>query len=384
MTRDALDLVLIDDEPRVVSALSREIGLSFPENLFNIRSFTGVEECLGYVQDHAESTFLVISDLRMPEMKGSEVLERIRGISPDIQTILLTAYLDIDDIQQAVSTTLQTLLFKPWKKESLEAEVNKALETWNLRRENALLKAEREQLLETAGEFQHALFSSTVPDIKDLYFDAVYSPRSGIHCGGDFYRVIEESPGKYVIVLGDVTGHGPRAALVTTMINTLLMELELEHNPILASPAGILEFLNFRLCSLLAHAPDMFASLSAVCISPETLTCDIAIAGQTPLHIYNRGEVRVFGSTNPVLGFSDGIRYNEVHLALSPGEHLYLFTDGLIESVPSRLRLSEEQIKTCIKNHYRANTRELCDRFKELLPEKTFFDDVTLIQVRVP
>ncbi|HON78105.1 MAG TPA: SpoIIE family protein phosphatase [Spirochaetota bacterium] len=384
MSSHNLDLVLIDDEPRVVAALSREIGLSFPGDSFHIHSFTEVEKCLTYVEDHAESTFLVISDLRMPDMKGSEVLERIREVSPDIQTILLTAYLDIDDIQKAVSTTLQTLLFKPWKKETLEAEVHKALETWNLRRENVRLKEERDQLLETAGEFQHALFSSTVPDIKDLDFDAVYSPRSGIHCGGDFYRVIEERSGRYVIILGDVTGHGPRAALVTTMINTLLMGLELEHNPILASPAKILEFLNFRMCSLLEHAPDMFASLSAVCIDQEARSCDIAIAGQPPLYMYNRGEVRIFGSTNPVLGFSDGIRYNEMHVDLSPQEHLYLFTDGLIESVPSRVRLTDEQIKTCIEKNHGADTRVLRDRFKDFLPGKAFFDDVTLIQVRIP
>jgi len=384
MIAHPLELVVIDDEVRVANALSREIGLAYGEEKFGIRSFTKPEQCVSYVKEHLDSTFLVISDLRMPEMNGSEVLRQVREISTDIQTILLTAYVDIDDIQKAVSTSLQTLLFKPWNRASLCAEIDKALETWSLRRENARLKYEKDQLLRTAGEFQNSLFTSTIPVTDRISFDAVCFPKDSIHCGGDFYRIIENKTGGYLVVMGDVVGHGPKAALVTTMVNTLLMGLELERSPILAYPADLLGFVNFRLCGLLESAPEMIVSLTALYINPATRQCIVAVAGQPPVYVRANHHVRQIKSSNPVLGFFSGASFSEVQFELGKDEEIIMFTDGLTESVPSRLHLNNEEISSILMSHEGVDTEVLSTLFRMALPEDHFSDDVTLIRCWIP
>ena len=124
---ELLEMVIVDDEARVTQSLEREIRLEFGTDTFGIVAFNSPLDAMSWIRANQSRIFLVISDLRMPEMDGSELLERIRADCPDIQTILLTAYTDTDIIQRAVSASIQSLLFKPWTKDRITAEVGKAL-----------------------------------------------------------------------------------------------------------------------------------------------------------------------------------------------------------------------------------------------------------------
>jgi len=71
---------------------------------------------------------LVITDLRMPDVDGMELLERVRSISPGTRVILLTAYGDLRTHQELVQKGGETLLLKPSSNEEILRAVRMALE----------------------------------------------------------------------------------------------------------------------------------------------------------------------------------------------------------------------------------------------------------------
>ena len=70
---------------------------------------------------------LLISDFRMPDVDGLELLERVRSISPTTRVILLTAYGDFSTLQEVVERGGEAMLLKPSSNEEILQTVRKAL-----------------------------------------------------------------------------------------------------------------------------------------------------------------------------------------------------------------------------------------------------------------
>ena len=83
-------LLLIDDEVNILSSLKR----LFRPLGYNILTAESGKDALTLLQ--SETVDLVISDMRMPQMSGAEVLEQIRRQWPDVVRILLTGYSDLN------------------------------------------------------------------------------------------------------------------------------------------------------------------------------------------------------------------------------------------------------------------------------------------------
>jgi len=71
---------------------------------------------------------LIISDLRMPDMDGMELLDRVRTISPGTRVILLTAYGDWEMLQEVVRKGGEAMLLKPSSNSEILRTVRKALQ----------------------------------------------------------------------------------------------------------------------------------------------------------------------------------------------------------------------------------------------------------------
>jgi len=99
------------------------------------------EEALQLIQD--EEPHLVITDLKMPGMNGMELLEQIKGLYPEIQVLMMTAYSTIEDAVEAMRLGAHDFVPKPFTPEHLGIVVEKALADRVLREENRHL---REQL----------------------------------------------------------------------------------------------------------------------------------------------------------------------------------------------------------------------------------------------
>jgi two-component system response regulator PilR (NtrC family) len=85
---------------------------------------------------------LVISDIKMPDMSGVDVLRHIKETDPSVPVIMVTAYASAETAVEALRLGAYDYLTKPFKLEELKANIRNALEKVRLKRENETLKRE--------------------------------------------------------------------------------------------------------------------------------------------------------------------------------------------------------------------------------------------------
>lgn len=133
---DAPVVLLVDDEPSVLSALKRVFR---PKHYRTLCAESG-EAALDLLA--AGEVDLIVSDMRMPRMSGAELLTRVGERQPDTMRILLTGYSEIDSAVRAINEAgIYRYLTKPWDDHDLLLTVEQALEQQRLRRETARLDA---------------------------------------------------------------------------------------------------------------------------------------------------------------------------------------------------------------------------------------------------
>lgn len=119
-------ILCVDDEPDILDSLYD----TFMDK-FIVRKTTSVKEALSIFNN--EDIFLVISDQRMPQMEGTEFLEKINAAKPTCKKILLTGYSDINVAINAINNVAVDKYFsKPWDTEELIATVEDLLKKYNV------------------------------------------------------------------------------------------------------------------------------------------------------------------------------------------------------------------------------------------------------------
>jgi DNA-binding NtrC family response regulator len=89
---------------------------------------------------------LLISDLRMPQMDGMELLDQACQIDPQLPFIFLTAYGTVDSAIEAMRKGALDYITKPFRQEQILLTVEKAMKFRRLQKENLALKNELETL----------------------------------------------------------------------------------------------------------------------------------------------------------------------------------------------------------------------------------------------
>jgi DNA-binding NtrC family response regulator len=129
-------ILLVEDEPNARKGLTQFLqGLDYDV----MTASNGREALELFKKEHPD---LVISDIRMPEMDGTALLEAIRAEAPSAKVILLTAYGSVEDAVKAMKKGAFYYLTKPVNLEELEFLVKKAFSSHLLEEENKELKQE--------------------------------------------------------------------------------------------------------------------------------------------------------------------------------------------------------------------------------------------------
>jgi len=149
----AKDLILVvDDEETIREIVSSMLGGAH----FQTRQAANGVEALALLES-GEEFDLVLSDLMMPEMDGTALLEKAKERYPDMPIIMVTAVHDIQAALMALRNGAYDYLLKPFERDQLLATVRRALEKRRLQRENEnyrtnleVLVADRTQQWKTA------------------------------------------------------------------------------------------------------------------------------------------------------------------------------------------------------------------------------------------
>ena len=180
-------------------------------------------------------------------------------------------------------------------------------------------QAALQQEFQNARELQQVLIPEEQPETPGYLMSSAYQPASEV--GGDFYQVVELEGGATLVVLGDVSGKGLRAAMAVSLIVGTVRTLA----ETTTSPGQILAGLNRRLVGRLQGG---FTTAIAVRVDADG-KCTMASAGH-PGPYRNGVEVPVVGDLP--LGLAPNLHFAEKTLQLAPGDHLALYTDGLLEA----------------------------------------------------
>ena len=133
MTKPAL--LSVDDDPSVLSAISRDLRRRYAEQYRILRADSGAAglDTVRELKRRNDPVALFLVDQRMPHMNGVEFLEQAKDIYPEAKRAMLTAYADTDAAIQAInSAAVHYYLLKPWDppEEQLYPVLDDLLDDW--------------------------------------------------------------------------------------------------------------------------------------------------------------------------------------------------------------------------------------------------------------
>ena len=138
-------VLIIDDEQSMLDA----VGILLRSEGFATETYQNAREAMDRLDDISPD--LVLSDIRMPSMSGTDVLDTVRKRDPLIPVILMTAQASLQSAVKAVNAGAFYYLQKPFNNDELVALAHRAVESRTLKTENKALKREIRRRDETVG-----------------------------------------------------------------------------------------------------------------------------------------------------------------------------------------------------------------------------------------
>jgi PAS domain S-box-containing protein len=202
--------------------------------------------------------------------------------------------------------------------------------------ENARLATARGEIAEA---LQHGLLPPRLPEMPGWSAAALYRPAGDENrVGGDFYDAFEAGDG-WMLVVGDVTGRGARAAALTALARyTIRAAGTLTRDPLQALGAlnrALVEREDSLLCS---------AAVLALRTAGPPLA-ELVLAGHPAPLLVSAGSVREVGSHGPLLGAFDEPAWEPLRLELAAGDCLLMYTDGVTDARGERERFGEARLR---------------------------------------
>jgi anti-sigma regulatory factor (Ser/Thr protein kinase)/putative methionine-R-sulfoxide reductase with GAF domain len=221
---------------------------------------------------------------------------------------------------------------------------------------------------------QRSLLPRALPEAAGVSMAARYIPARD-EVGGDWYDIIELPHGLIGLVIGDVVGHGVRAAALMGQLRTALHAYAVEGH----GPARTLELVDRFVQSMGEYA---MATAAYAVFDPESGRLRIATAGHLPPVVIAGGKARAIEFTPgaPLGGFPYG-SCPEHELALQIGESVFLYTDGLVERRGVPLTESIDELAIALAGARSAE--HACQlAVRNMVPEEGLSDDLAVLALR--
>lgn len=191
--------------------------------------------------------------------------------------------------------------------------------------DNARIHHERRRI---AQALQQSLLPPELPQIAGLELAARYVPiGDDIDVGGDFYDAIPIPDGRWLLVVGDVSGKGIEAATVTGLVRDVIRVLVRDGRPL----GSILDTLN----EMLFERGGRYCTLALAVLCPKQdgeAQLDLHLAGHDqPILISDDGTVTGVGAGGTAVGLLKELSSPMATVTLAPGDAIVFYTDGVTE-----------------------------------------------------
>lgn len=344
----AIKILSVDDEQDLEILLTQYFRRKIKKGEYE---FTFVHNGLEALQAIlAEPDFdIILSDINMPEMDGLTLLTKINELrNPAMKCIMVSAYGDMENIRTAMNRGAFDFTTKPINLEDLDMTIEKAIEqirfVKNAQNEHLQLKSIQSDL-KVAREIQETILPKVFePFPHEKRFDMHAYMSAAKYVGGDFYDFFTIDDDRLGFVIADVSGKGVPAAIFMAISRTVIRAIALNEN----SAAVCMKRANDILCK--ESVNDMFVTVFYGILNIHTGVVTYSNAGHNPpILMKNDKSVSFVPLTGDrILGALDDSVYHEKELRLTPGDSLYLYTDGVTEAINKNGELfGEKRLLAC-------------------------------------
>ncbi|WBB78012.1 SpoIIE family protein phosphatase [Micromonospora sp. WMMD882] len=246
--------------------------------------------------------------------------------------------------------------------------------------ENARIHAERRRV---AQALQQSLLPPVLPVVDGIGFAAEYVPTGDdAEVGGDFYDVVPLPDGRWLVVIGDVSGKGVQAAAVTGLVRDVIRVLVGDGKPLPEALARLNE-------TLVERGGGRYCTLALAAVGPgagQQLDVSLHLAGHDrPVLLRGAGGAAFTGTGGTALGLLDSIASPTSEVSLDPGDALIFYTDGVTERRrgrelfgPERLRAAAAPLAGYSADVVAARLRSTTINFSPEAPR----DDIAVLVIR--
>jgi serine phosphatase RsbU (regulator of sigma subunit) len=239
--------------------------------------------------------------------------------------------------------------------------------------DNRRLYGEQKSL---ASSLQRALLPADLPHIDGIEFDTRYMAGTpDMDIGGDWFDLIQRSPGEFVFVVGDVSGRGDQAAIVMASLQYAIRAHAAEGD----SPSTILT----KLCHLLQTEDDgHFATVLVGSVDVANRRVMLANAGHfPPLLMSPDGSSFIPMPVGVPIGVSSHAVYDTTTFEIPTGATVVAFTDGLIERRGEIIDEGLDRLRNAAHGSSESVADLLTTLVQKLLPQGSN-DDAALLAFR--
>lgn len=344
-------ILIIDDD----DAVRDSIAVYLEEVGYKVHQASDGEQGVTLQQEIQPD--VVLCDLRMPKKDGISVLREINSTSPDTPIIVISGAGEMSDVVDALRFGANDYFIKPIKDiEALESSISRCLEQVKLRKENRVYRDKLEQtnrqlenhlriLKQDQQAGRHVQMRLLPPSPSSLGpYTFTHRVIPSLYLSGDFVEYILVGDNYINFFIADISGHGASSAFVTAILKDYTAHQRSDYNRhgvhTVIEPIAFLQRANNALLDS-GIGKHMTMCVGILDIKANTLRYSTAGHLPEPILITDDGAKYLPGSGMPVGLFKDA-EFNEQTIELPEKFTLCMFSDGILEILPSKQLVDKE------------------------------------------
>ncbi len=382
-------ILFVDDEINVLHGYRRNL-----RSLFDVHIANSGSEALKIIAEQGDFA-VIISDYRMPEMDGIELLHKVKEISPDTIRIILTGFADMQIAIEAINEgNIFRFLTKPLPTDKLINSINDALEQYRLiTTEKELTRKLQEAYdtirkdLETAAELQREFLPQNNVSFGDCRFNWIFVP--SVFVSGDTFNFFPLNNRHIAFYIVDVAGHGLPAAFLSVSLSRSLSQdtgkklLLDEKTGDYILPSLVIKSLNEQFLSRGKNA-EYFTMLYGVIDLIEDKIVFSQAGHPNPFLIKAGGKAEIIVSRGFPVGILPEAEYYDQIIPFETGDKFIIYTDGITECAGVKNKLIiQNKLVEFLNNHSNNNSeimlRSIVPELKVWTNGEEFYDDLTML-----
>lgn len=379
---DLYRILVVDDEPDVEPMVLQRMRREIRRGKYEFQFAGNGVQALERLKDCGDFD-IVLSDINMPEMDGLTLLQQIPSVDPNIKSVIISAYGDMENIRAAMNRGAFDFVTKPIDFEDLRITIDRTvrhLEMWRdaLASRDKLISIQNE--LGLANGMQQSILPAKFPEGDRFKIHGIMEPARNV--GGDFFDIVRLDADRYGLAIADVSDKGVPAALFMMSSRTLLKGAAVGT----LDSSKVLNEVNNLLIE--DNRTGMFVTLLYGIFDPQTGEFEYSNGGHNPpLLARANGTAEYLEMPEGIaLGLFSEIPFGMKKIRLEPGDVLILYTDGVTEAMNEDGELfGEERFAKVVSEMDRSNLTDLNKQIIQAIGEfaggAAQSDDITCLSI---